>query len=1236
MCEDKEKSAKFYFKKIDTIKIQSNLKICIDKIYCKYFFFVCVVNKKVYICNTIGGKTINNLFKLLMRLFQPTTNLRLLIVFAYSTIAVLFTSKLNGQTSGGGLTDFSSAPNSYLFDPSDQLNDGLYIPLEKPYQLWKSGRYFKNKDGVYTPIPDSALEASVYWEDVNGLIKSVSIDQSGGSAEKSKIKVIVDKSKGNGNAVIAFKVNGTIYWSWHIWVTDSPETGSSYAQGFETDSTGTGFTPEYMDRNLGAKSAKFLGDNWQKSGGLMYQWGRKDPIPPLVYKDGSFYEVTGEVGSVRHNYAANLANSTTIPVLTRGTDTGSNDIDENIMFSVKNPLNIITHPLQDGTWFSDQEYKINDTDTDKIETWDLWSDNGGGKNTNANSSDPNLAAESKSYELKSEFDPCPNGWRVPSHYGRNGTNNNLNPFGRKNSSENDDILPSNNTILPTGINDKLVGIKVYPGLGFDFSGVSERNLGLIPINGNYEYYGPDAPGINYAPEKRLIYQDQGSDGGLHLATYGVGGSRNFFYISSSEDVRLASTGINALYINQVAKANSASGVRCMRDPNFYNFPTEFVKSTNTPQPNYAKWIREPNSFVVMTGDINDVNEDRVLRFSINKAYAMQDYLGDSPQKNGNINTPSVEWTSNKALIKNIKIIGTYPNQEMEIVIGGKEKGNAVVAFRNGNNGVWGNSNPDKILWSWHIWAPVTNPLDSLSNVTYTTESIENGGIIPTSNPQIIYPTKSLSPPLTTTFMDRNLGALYALPSYLYRPNLSEELKTKIMIQQSGGLQYQWGRKDPMPSFHYPGGTQYISGHVNSVTVAPTYNVFRQINTDEFGNVIYDDIPVTESTFMSTNESSGGYSREWNTYKTEAGISNNDPKNIKIKKILKYAVENPLSFMFRNKTGSEIAFDGAGTLSQKSAEVKDWLSDENGQFPERWGHANEKSPFDPCPSGWRVPDTSTVAVFAGNSQGSYAKGNSPWFYNGYNTNESFYNYGIAQNTIADLTGNANNNALNEKKYPGFALSITTESVLPSSRTGWVFNSVNTKFHIGNIPTTGIRGMYGGNDWKNQTYAAFPTTDNFKYQTGLWTSSMADYYSGFAIGLNLSSVSGYGGKLASGSPFYPQAAMGVRCVKYTERYMADLPYTYNRQEPVNLQLIENYLANSVVHGKSEIKMYPNPVSDFLYILNDKDLPYKVFDTSGRIMLSGNTKNKKIDMSSLTKGLYLIQIYGNEVHTEKIFKK
>lgn len=118
----------------------------------------------------------------------------------------------------------------------------------------------------------SAVAAEVLWETYNtsdavtqnSVIASVSIDG-------DKVKFTMPENAVPGNAVIAVKDSeGTILWSWHIWVVDfDPETTKqTYLSG-----------AVMMDRNLGALN---IADNDSRSYGLLYQWGRKDPFTAPV------------------------------------------------------------------------------------------------------------------------------------------------------------------------------------------------------------------------------------------------------------------------------------------------------------------------------------------------------------------------------------------------------------------------------------------------------------------------------------------------------------------------------------------------------------------------------------------------------------------------------------------------------------------------------------------------------------------------------------------------------------------------------------------------------------------------------------------------------------------------------------------------------------------------------------------------------------------------------------------
>ena len=135
--------------------------------------------------------------------------------------------------------------------------------------------YIVSQAGTYkfTPTKGNSNESvgaiasvEVLWEtfgtdvtpNVGDLLKNVKY-------ENGVISFETPSAYKEGNAVIAAKdANGTILWSWHIWLTDQPEGQVYY------NNAGT-----MMDRNLGATSAT-PGDVGAL--GLLYQWGRKDPF----------------------------------------------------------------------------------------------------------------------------------------------------------------------------------------------------------------------------------------------------------------------------------------------------------------------------------------------------------------------------------------------------------------------------------------------------------------------------------------------------------------------------------------------------------------------------------------------------------------------------------------------------------------------------------------------------------------------------------------------------------------------------------------------------------------------------------------------------------------------------------------------------------------------------------------------------------------------------------------------
>lgn len=1027
--------------------------------------------------------------------------------------------------------DYKRAPNSYVYDVDyAALNHygGLNIPVKKAYEVWSDSQGLLN-----AAIPSGQQSAFVYWEDVPGLIRNVEIS---GSGQNAQIKVGVNSGKGKGNAVISFHVgpNGNqddpIYWTWHVWVTDDPTNGHEYSKGFETNLIHQRFDPVHMDRNLGAVNAHFLGNDWNKSAGLFYQWGRKDPFPPLLHKDRTYYELNGLVGNMTNqDVPASDGNHYKL------TPRPSDEVGTNIKYAVQHPIEFLIE-TSTGTWFSSNKLKS----TNPNIAWDLWGDNYRGGLSNANSSNPELAADSKSYELKSVYDPCPSGWRVVSNYGREAVNNNLSPYGRSGGG-NDDIYNAyangqfvldpnvnggkpSSTFLHTAANPSLPDLKIYPKLGFDFR-TTNRNLGLMPVGGKFVLYKNNNGEIS-----SMIYQDELSDGGLWSATYGSSNPRFVYWISDSDQ---PDNGIGRyrFLINQVEHTTAALNVRCIKDPNVEqigHFPTQYFSAPEYIQ--YTKGLHNPNSYLIE-------DTQQILEIPVNKAFSVYnqiltegDMLMDDDLK------ANVYWTTNSNLIKNIKIVpmGDPKDSKIRIEFNTNETGNAVVSLHNRNI-------QSPAYWSWHIWVPNTQ----VGSLEYITEEI-----IP-ADYHIVNATKSKFPPLTTQFMDRNLGALDSFPSVndANSPN-QQEIE---QIANSGGFHYQWGRKDPIPSFKKVGNNQ-------------TYDLYKGISVNGEGVVSYQ--------VLNADDYESYYTEHFNHYVSQVGIENGDDKFTKADKIIRYSVENPLTFLYHQGVGSTYT----SPTSIDYANMRDWVSASVGAEgdrslkADRWGHATSKSPFDPCPEGWRVPDMSVVLLRTS------GKGTSPWYFSRIDSGK-----GVDQRDFFQVNDT----------YKGKQVKNG------STQLGWAFNHAD--FKIGNFPKTGTIGELGNATW----------SDN----TGVWTAAMSDYMVGYGMAMQFNSSNG----MRTATGVYPQAGLNVRCAKDQARYVAD----------------ETVLSNEEIFLSEDesLVVYPNPVHDYLNLVSDREFEFALFDLNGKLIQEGKTKNKQIDFSFVNKGVYLLVL--NKEYVKKIIK-
>ncbi|MDG4650841.1 T9SS type A sorting domain-containing protein [Chryseobacterium arthrosphaerae] len=1083
------------------------------------------------------------------------------------------------------IPDWKKAPNSYIFDIA-QNSEGLLIPVKKAYAMWEGGGYL-NGNG----IPAGPVTADVLWEDAHGLIKSGTnyTLEIVGSGQSAKIKVPINKAK-KGNAVVALKVNGEIYWSWHIWVTDDPTNGSTYKsfnniKRMKADGTVEPIPDsdwKWMDRNLGALTGSMTSSDWNRNIGLLYQWGRKDPIPPLVTRGNDFYEVSGSAGRIRHRGAKNMTNAISIDDLRKFVLLSGAEVSSNIRLSVKNPLSLIYVNKDDN---SGQAYYNNNVNlpvnwfgrstslpNNRLPELNLWSDNAQGKIETAYNTDD----KAKPYRDKSPYDPCPNGWRIPSVLVANLASPSytddiridFSPFGVKtNMAKN--IFETNkyHIIKPTdaGVPGFMTGFKVYPNIGFDLSAAGGNDMGIFPGTGQL------IRGAHLGQ-----YSDQ-----HHIALWTATMTRHFD-TSPAVSVRGLSMipdktqpdvpdpnypdikGRYYYFPLSGMYTSDANGCRCIKDPlyvvNDYDFPTEYLP----PAAEYREGLSNPNAYQIVKS-----GSSSIIEIPVSKAFSVQSQLLNNTEilnpSNFNNLKANVLWTTNSGLISKISMVNASPsslqdlaNSRISVEIAPNQSGNAVVTLHNGSISA-------PVYWSWHIWVTDT----PVTGYTYTTEAP-----VATAVNYINYVNKA-DVVLQTTFMDRDMGAVDVFPNVV-NP-LSPTADELTRIRASAGMHYQWGRKDPLPVFQNIDNKSFFNLFLGTVAANGTVS-YTTLTPDVYNNL------------------SGTYIVPYNTYATSSGVQDADKSADRISKILSYSVKNPLIYMIPS------AFAPFNSAVPNYTNGTDWLGTEPNLALDRWGRGGEKSPFDPCPEGWRIPDIMDVALVSGSDFGQ-----TPWY-------KKDKNIATSYSISADYSGT-------RVRHPSNASTM-----------GYVFS--NPAYPIGNYTDSGARGFRSV--IANQSPQGTFNSINFQY-FGVWTGALASNYLGRPVNILFDAASSTNRFIAYHDNNDPYFGMGCRCVKikYDANGDEEGPVSRNGIVPVN-QTLGTSNAEAKITG-DKISFYPNPVLGTLYIKasQNKDYYYQIYNALGQLVKSGKFVNNQTDVSSLSEGVYLIRINNSEA-VEKIIKR
>lgn len=232
------------------------------------------------------------------------------------------------------------------------------------YLITKGGTYHFEATFVDGSPIDNVAKATWLWRekttDGTPLISDVSFDL-------DTYTVTFTASEGKGNAVIAgLNDEGTVVWIWHIWLTDMPST-NDFGNG-----------SELMDRNLGAISAKE--EDGRDTWGLCYQYGRN--VPFYYIGDNQEYEPSEAFDQARKFTEVN-------PELGLNWEVNSGKRVEGytVAESMAHPLTHFVHKYVNGShggyhWADDEmvfDYIWGNADV----------------------------------EYKTNFDPCPQGYKVP-------------------------------------------------------------------------------------------------------------------------------------------------------------------------------------------------------------------------------------------------------------------------------------------------------------------------------------------------------------------------------------------------------------------------------------------------------------------------------------------------------------------------------------------------------------------------------------------------------------------------------------------------------------------------------------------------------------------------------------------------------------------------------------------------------------------------------------------------------
>ncbi len=327
--------------------------------------------------------------------------------------------------------------NCYVVKPGEMLSF-------EPYNRAEKGGGYNIRDYLDPNVTSKRIHhVGIIWQTkdcIGDNSKGDLVTWEANEASPLDSKLVIKKTGVEGNALVgAYNSSGKIIWSWHIWVTPNEPDNIANAIIYTTyrwDRNGIHHTdpriPGYgiMPCNIGAldftsedmsKYSLVQGERFPdlqiRTFGMLYQFGRKDPFPPMIYSTGTednngMLDYTDDYTDVHY---ANDNN--TVVHKTSDTDANTN---EYLFYSAKSSTGSVKYSIEHPTVYiyayadrwGYQTY-INNGDWCQEESDRLW---GADTSSTVEYTIPNSGRKAhlrNNYGTKSIFDPCPKGWRVP-------------------------------------------------------------------------------------------------------------------------------------------------------------------------------------------------------------------------------------------------------------------------------------------------------------------------------------------------------------------------------------------------------------------------------------------------------------------------------------------------------------------------------------------------------------------------------------------------------------------------------------------------------------------------------------------------------------------------------------------------------------------------------------------------------------------------------------------------------